>query len=589
MTAARREIRKLPESMVVRIAAGEVIERPASVVKELVENAFDAGARRIAVRIERGGMGLIEVSDDGCGIPADELPLAVERHATSKIAREDDLHAIRTMGFRGEALAAIAAAGRLSIVSRTADGEAMQLAIDEAVATGADGFARVAPAARAIGTTVVVRDLFAKTPARLKFMKSESAEFARISDMLERLALGRPDVAIALDREGRPVFRAPGDGSLRSAVLALFGADLAGAMLDVAGETTAGRIEGLASPTHLTRRNRTGFYIHLGGRPIEDRTISHAISSAYEGLLPSGQFPIAFIALRLPPADVDVNVHPAKAEVRFRDIQSVHRLVSSALRTRLRGDASLPSALPATRAEFHLSADTASSSEGAVEPNQALLPELFDAAARQGPPSPTAPTEPFARSLSLRYSGEIAGRYILAETSEGLVILDQHAAHERILFDRLMREAQNGEVVVTSLLTPIVVELPASDRAIAEEISGSLAEIGIELEAWPDSVALRSMPALLKSAGDAARIIREVIGSVREGGAAKTYRVPYEKLAMEACKAAVKGTQRLHAPEAQRLLDDLKETTDPYNCPHGRPTMIRMTVAELDRRFGRTG
>ncbi len=598
-------IRKLPESMVVRIAAGEVIERPASVVKELVENAYDAGARNIAVRIRNGGLGLIEVSDDGCGIPSGELPLSVERHATSKIASEADLHAIRTMGFRGEALAAIAAAGRLTIVSRVAGSDAMQLDVDDSALPGTGEYARIVPAARAPGTTVLVRDLFAKTPARLKFMKSETAELSRISDTLERLALGRPDVSLSLAKdssvsaaEARQVFRTPGQGRLRDVVLEIFGTDLAGSLLDTSGESSSGRLEGLCSPTHVTRRNRTGFYLNLDGRPIEDRSISHAITSAYEGLLPGGQFPIVFLTLRLDPADIDVNVHPAKAEVRFRDMQGVHRLVSSALRARLRGDVSPPSLStpPSTASSFSFSGAQASPLPAPPEATQAVLSALFDEQASlestAHPPDQAELAQPgqspgIFRSISLRYSGEIAGRYLLAETQDGLVIIDQHAAHERILFDRLMRDAANGEVVVTSLLTPLLVELPASDRALAEELAPALMEIGIEIEPWPDAIAVRSVPALLGKIGDAARIVRDAVGAVREGGAAKKYKVPYEKLAMEACKAAVKGTQRLHPDEAARLLHDLRTTTDPYNCPHGRPTMIRMTVAELDRRFGR--
>ncbi len=589
MTAALpKKIRRLDEATVVRIAAGEVIERPASVVKELVENALDAGARNVSVRIERGGLGLIEVVDDGCGIPAGELPVAIERHATSKISTAEDLSSIRSMGFRGEALAAIASAGRLAIVSRAGEEDAAQIALDPTWKPGEP--VAVTPAARARGTTVVVRDLFLATPARLKFMKSESTEFSRICDRVERLALGRPDVAVELMRDGKRVFRTSGRGDLREVVAAVFGAELARELLEASGSGGSVTVRGLCSPPHVSRRNRTGIYFDLAGRSFEDRTVMHAAVSAYEGLLPSGSFPVIFLSIDLPPSDVDVNVHPAKAEVRFLDPPRVHRIVGQVLRSRLRGDVAVP------RVEepgaFTLKGEA--STPDADDRRQQVLQALFDfenPSSAEGNPTPDLTRPSAGRRLRLRPIGEMAGRFVLAEAEDGLYIIDQHAAHERVLFDRLMREAQEADVKVSDLLSPAVIEASAAERSLAEECRAGLAEIGFEIEVWPDAIAVKALPAALSRFGEAERIIRETIASLKEAevsGSRAGQKVSYERLAREACKAAVKGTERLRAEEVGQLVEDLLDATDPYNCPHGRPTMIRLTTRELDRRFGRS-
>ncbi len=597
-------IRKLDESLVVRIAAGEVIERPASVVKELVENAFDAGATSVVVRLERGGLGLIEVADDGCGIAPGELGLAIQRHATSKITEEADLERIRTMGFRGEALAAIAAAGRLCITTKTSAGEAVRLDVSEEYSPDRpDRGLRVEPASRAVGTTVSVRDLFLRTPARLKFMKSATAELGRVSDMLERLALARPDVAVELVRDGRRVFRTEGRGNLRDCVRTIFGADVAAALVEVDAVTGTGRLSGLVSPPQLTRRNRTGFHYHLLGRPFEDRVVMHAITAAYEGLLPSGQFPIVFLGIAIDPAEADVNVHPAKAEVRFRDSAAIHRLVAHGLRAHLRSDLPLPefspqAAAPGSELAGGFGGERSSTSGPnagyerppiAISGARAAMAEFE--AMREESSSPVLPMPEVApRAMRLRYLGEVAGRYLVAEDDGGLVLVDQHAAHERVLFDRLRAAAAAGTPAVQPLLAPIVVELPASERLLAEDRLADFTALGFELEAWPDSLALRAIPSHFRGVGDAARLLRETLARLHASESdGPRLAVSYERLARAACKAAVKGTERLSDADARRLLDDLKTTTDPYTCPHGRPTMVRLTLAELDRRFGRLG
>lgn len=586
-------IQKLPESVIVRIAAGEVIERPASVVKELVENSVDAGAKRVTVAIENGGLGLIEVADDGSGIPKEELPVALQRHATSKITSANDLSAILTMGFRGEALATIAAAGRLKIVSRCSDGDAWEIRAD---ANDGTTPAEVSPAARERGTTVTVRDLFVKTPARLKFMKSPGAEFSRISSAIERAAIARPDVSFELIKDGRSIFRTPGTDELRATVAELLGFETGRDLQEVVHEAGPRRITGLISPPHITKKNRTGFYLNLNGRPFEDKSLYHAVASAYQNLIPHREFPVVFLTLSLPPAEADVNVHPAKAEVRFRDASAVYRLIIHALRDTLEGGLSLPR-LDVSSGRRKMSAGTSElfrSSPGGGEKPVSASPSHQRESTTKLPFSSGAPPQEQNRQLELeepeelrlRYRGEVAGRYLLAEDNEGLVILDQHAAHERILFDELMSQAQNSEVVAHPLLIPEVLECSASERALVEEHVSHFADIGFEIEIWPDSVALKSVPAILTMA-NARRVVREVIDVLSSTGEMKDRPLPYEPLARRACKSAVKGTQRLGSEEAGRLLDDLTVTTNPYSCPHGRPTMIRLTLSELDRRFGR--
>lgn len=603
-------IRRLPEDVVVRIAAGEVIERPASVVKELVENSLDAGARRIVVSVEGGGLKRIEVSDDGCGIPREEMPLAVVRHATSKLFSGDDLQRIGTLGFRGEALATIAVVGRLTLTSRVSNGEAARLPLDASSEADLDPrriAEKLEPAARDVGTTVEVTDLFLKTPARLKFIKSERAEFARIAEIIERLAPAHPEVSFELIRDGKRFFFTSGNGRLRDVAVAVLGADAAREMADVEAKEGSYRIKGLIGPTHLTRRNRTGFSYHLSGRPISDPTIAHAIAAGYEGVLPPGRFPVVFLGLFVPAEEVDVNVHPTKAQVRFRDPRALHRFVSRSLRTRLRGDLRLPSPT------IVLKSDKATSLPQEERMTQKTIWAAFRKEKASSPAAVPAREEPercendergresgrdeagfssekemLERAAArLEYRGEVGGRYLLAEDGEGLVIVDQHAAHERVLYDALMEQCQNGETEVAPLIVPVTVEATPAEIAVVEEMRETLAELGFEIEVWPGSICVRTVPALL-SVSSATRIFREVLSELREGGEVREEMVPHARIARMACRAAVKGRSRLEPEEAREILRLLARATDPYNCPHGRPTMVRISIAELDKRFERT-
>jgi len=581
-------IHRLDESTIVRIAAGEVIERPASVVKELVENSLDAGAKNISIRIERGGLGLIEISDDGIGMTEEELPIAIERHATSKIVSADDLENISTMGFRGEALSAISAAGHLTIVTKKKGSEGRMLKLSDSWKPNDKAGIEILPQGRAEGTTVILRNLFQKTPARLKFMKSETAEFSKISEIAERIALARNDVSIELFREGKKIFRTPGTGDLRSTVSELFGADLAKELIEVSERGGDIIIEGAIAPQHISRKNRTGLYYNISGRPIADKSIVHAIVQAYEGIMPQGNFPIAFISIAIPPSDVDVNVHPAKAEVRFKDPSKIHRVIVQVLRSRLQRGISVK---PISNDDFNLQASKIDRDSNAPYRNQ-VFSAIFDYETKRENLGTITPIKEISdERLSLRFIGEIAGRFILAEGFDGLYLIDQHAAHERVIFDKLMIQIQNEEIVSAPFLTPMLIEVTPSERAIAEDAVELFSEIGFEIEIWPDSIAIKSVPALFANLAKADEIIRSVIENLKEigvGGNESELKAPYHKIAKLACKAAVKGTERMTAEEASKLISDLLSTTDPSACPHGRPTMIKLTIEELDKRFLRT-
>ncbi|OIO27556.1 MAG: hypothetical protein COS94_06510 [Candidatus Hydrogenedentes bacterium CG07_land_8_20_14_0_80_42_17] len=581
-------IHRLDESTIVRIAAGEVIERPASVVKELVENSLDAGAKNISIRIERGGLGLIEISDDGIGMTEEELPIAIERHATSKIVSADDLENISTMGFRGEALSAISAAGHLTIVTKKKGSEGRMLKLSDSWKPNDKAGIEILPQGRAEGTTVILRNLFQKTPARLKFMKSETAEFSKISEIAERIALARNDVSIELFREGKKIFRTPGTGDLRATVSELFGADLAKELIEVSERGGDIIIEGAIAPQHISRKNRTGLYYNISGRPIADKSIVHAIVQAYEGIMPQGNFPIAFISIAIPPSDVDVNVHPAKAEVRFKDPSKIHRVIVQVLRSRLQRGISVK---PISNDDFNLQASKIDRDSNAPYRNQ-VFSAIFDYETKRENLGTITPIKEISdERLSLRFIGEIAGRFILAEGFDGLYLIDQHAAHERVIFDKLMIQIQNEEIVSAPFLTPMLIEVTPSERAIAEDAVELFSEIGFEIEIWPDSIAIKSVPALFANLAKADEIIRSVIENLKEigvGGNESELKAPYHKIAKLACKAAVKGTERMTAEEASKLISDLLSTTDPSACPHGRPTMIKLTIEELDKRFLRT-
>ncbi|TAK42182.1 MAG: DNA mismatch repair endonuclease MutL [Betaproteobacteria bacterium] len=568
-------IRILPELLVSQIAAGEVVERPASVLKELLENSLDAGASAITVTLEEGGIRRLQVEDDGAGIERDELPLALARHATSKIASLDDLEGVATMGFRGEALASIAAVARLAIASRTESsphGHAIR-------AEGA-WIGEVAPTARERGTTVSVEDLYFNTPARRKFLRSDATEFGHCEAVFRRLALARPEIAFTLRHNGRVSLhlkaQPPGD---RAA--ALLGREFLHASLPLEAQAGSLRLHGLAGSPAAARARADSQYFFVNGRFVRDRVLAHAAREAYAELLHGARQPAYLLYLEIDPRGVDVNVHPAKTEVRFRDSRSVHQFVMGALRRVLApGAAESPVAYAAVAP--------------AGAPGPALQPALSLAqpvAAYQAfmasavPPVAVMPAAGEAAPLGYALA-QLHGVYILAQNEAGLVLVDMHAAHERIVMERLRTDLEAGSVQRQALLVPAVLRADALDVATAEDNRAALESLGIEFTvAGPNELAVRTAPALLAS-GDLPALLREVLAELREFGAAQALAARRDELlAGMACHAAVRANRQLTPAEMNALLREMETTERSGSCNHGRPTWYQLTLADLDKLF----
>ena len=571
-----RRIRQLPPEVAARIAAGEVIERPVSVVRELLDNAIDAGARRIRVGLEDGGLRAIAVSDDGRGIAPDQLEIAFERHATSKIAEAGDLRRVATLGFRGEALGAIAAAAEVEIVTR-AEGEPVGVAAllsDRRVVRRA---ARAAP----VGTAITVRELFAKVPARRGFLGSAASEGRQIATLVSHYALAYPGIAFRLEAGRRP-FATSGDGVLRHAVAAVYGAEQGAAMLDVALTEGDVEVSGLAGPPSLHRGNRGGIALFVNGRWVQSAALRFAVSDAYQSELPTGRYPVASLSLRLPPDAVDVNVHPAKAEVRFRDQRAVARTLRRAVVQALEGAAPAEWALP----------DEAGPPPSARADDGAKAPTLRE---RLRPPGEGADGDgaPFIAGTErrtqretlplLRVVGQLALTYVVAEGPDGMYLLDQHGAHERVVFDRLL--ARPAEEAVQPLLAPVLVELDRAGAVALEEHAPHLTRLGLELEPFGDAACLvRAAPAGFGE-GDVAKAL---IALLEQLGEDRRLSDPFDRAAATvACHASVRAGMALSLEEMRQLIDDLAATASPRTCPHGRPTLVHVRQDSLDRRFGR--
>ncbi len=584
-------LRRLPEAVVNRIAAGEVVERPASALKELVENAIDAGAGRIDCALRQGGAASIAVDDDGAGIARDELALALERHATSKLA-DDDLVDIRTLGFRGEALPSIGAVSRLAITSR-AEGaaEAWRIAVDN----GSIG--ALEPAARARGTRVEAAGLFRAVPARLKFLKSARAEYLAAADMLKRLAMARPAVAFSLEHDGRRAWASAAASDPLARLADVLGAEFADNSVPVALEADGLSLTGHAGLPTWHRGTAQAQYLFVNGRPVRDRLLQGAVRAGYEELVPRGRFPVLALFLDVPPDRVDVNVHPAKTEIRFRDGGRVRSLIVSALRRALAEEGHRAAA----PAGFHMGGVGAAApligrfrsggtgapplqlAERAAEWQAPLDPAL--------PPSapPPAPEAPEAAGLPLGAArAQLHDTYILAQTGDGIVLVDQHAAHERLVLERMRRALAEGRPPRQALLLPEVVEL---DEAGAERLAakaGELAELGLVLERFgPEAVLVRETPAALGEA-DAKGLVRDLADDLAEHGLALTLKERLEDVAATmACHGSVRAGRRLGAKEMDALLREMEATPRSGQCNHGRPTYVELKLADIERLFGR--
>ncbi|MCC6471323.1 MAG: DNA mismatch repair endonuclease MutL [Alphaproteobacteria bacterium] len=605
--AAASPLRRLPETLINRIAAGEVIERPAAAVKELVENAIDAGASRIEVVLREGGVGSIVVSDDGSGMTRDELLLAVERHATSKLPR-DDLDAIATLGFRGEALPSIGAVARLSITSRPRDGataEAWRLD----VVGGRVG--QPAPAAGPAGTQVAVRDLFFATPARLKFMKEPRTELAHAFDAVERLAMAHPAVAFSIVEEGRPARRYPAaTGDLFDARLsrlaAVLGRDFAVNAVKIDAERPGMRLSGHAGVPTLNRATAQQQYLFVNGRPVRDRLLNGAVRGAYQDFLARDRHPVVALFLEIDPRLVDVNVHPAKAEVRFRDAGLVRGLIVGALRQALAAaghQASTTVAEAALGAFQPGAAGGGGPSQGwpqAARPSQALREEL---AAWQGPDRgglpgldsrPSAATPPADAAIAPEQfplgaaRGQLHETYIVAQTADGIVIVDQHAAHERLVHERLKRALAERGVQRQVLLIPEVVEL---GEALSERLlqrADELAELGLVVERFGrGAVVVREAPAMLGQL-DTNGLVRDLAEEIAEMDGHLSLKERLEEVSgTMACHGSVRAGRRLNADEMNALLRQMEATPHSGQCNHGRPTYVELKLADIERLFGR--
>lgn len=603
----RRPVRRLDDRLIDKIAAGEVVERPASVVKELVENALDAGARAIEIAVDGGGAALIRVADDGHGIAADELPLAVSRHCTSKIADAAGLSAIRTMGFRGEALPSIGAVARLSLVSRHEDAA-------EAYGIRVEGgrVGPVEPAARGVGTTVEVRDLFFATPARLKFMKTEKTETATIADSVKRLALANPSVAFALTVGGRTT-RWPA-GTTLARVRDVLGEAFAEEAITLAAERNGVRLAGhLGLPT-ASRATASHVHCFVNGRVVRDRLLTQAIRAGYQDVMPRDRHPEAVLFVVIDPAAVDVNVHPAKADVRFRDPNGVRGLVVSAIRR------ALAEAAPRTSRAISGAALAALSSRAAEPPRTAGLsedPAPFRSGRSERPwrgPSmppgarsfvrpvpPPAPADgPAQDDTPAAAAGTTADHplgaavaqvhrnYVIAETADGIVIVDQHAAHERIVYEALKKAAEGRAPPAQGLLIPEVVELPPEDVARLCEHVDAFASFGLSLEPFgPGAVVVRETPAALGTF-DVARLVRELADEIAEWGSSAALEARLSRVAATmACHGSVRSGRVLRPEEMNALLREIETTPSAAQCNHGRPTFVSLSLADIERLFER--
>lgn len=624
-----RPIRPLPEILINQIAAGEVVERPASVVKELVENAIDAGASRVDIDLEEGGVRLIRIRDNGSGIAPEQLPLAVSRHATSKIADLDDLESVATLGFRGEALPSIASVSRFTLASRRAHdehGSALQ------IEGGKIG--EVTPRAHAPGTTVEVRELFYNVPARRKFLRAERTELGHIEEWLRSLALARPDVELRVSHNGKASRRyKPGDLYSDTRLAETLGEDFANQAVRVDHSGAGLRLHGWIAQPHYSRASADQQYLYVNGRSVRDRSVAHAVKMAYGDVLYHGRQPAYVLFLELDPTRVDVNVHPAKHEVRFRDSRLVHDFVYRTLKDALADtragmsaqEIGAGAAQPVDATAMPMASSAGASGFGLVRgpapgagsggggggfsgwrPQQPLGLQVADApaayaalyaapaGAERGAALPPMPTENGLPVTSadagvppLGYAiAQLHGIYILAENAEGLIVVDMHAAHERIGYERLKNAHDGIGLQSQPLLVPITLAVGEREADIAESEAETLAALGFEVtRAGPGSLHVRSIPALLAHA-EPEGLLRDVLTDLREHGQSRRVASARDELlSTMACHGAVRANRRLTLPEMNALLRDMEITERSGQCNHGRPTWARFSLAEIDRWF----
>ena len=567
-------IRILSPDVASKIAAGEVVERPASVVKELVENSLDAGATQIAIEVQGGGVRLIRVVDNGVGIPREEVDLAFERFATSKVATADDLEGISSLGFRGEALPSIAAVSEVTMVTRSKN-ELSGIFVNIKDGAVLEKAKRGCP----IGTTVTVRNLFRNVPARLKFLKSTATENGHIGNLVTQYSLAFPEVRFTLIVDAKTTFRSTGSGSLREVLGAVYGLDVGKAMLQIEPKENQDvllpGVSGFISPISLTRASRSYLSFFVNRRWVQNRMLAFALEEAYQGLLMVGRHPIAVVNISLPPQDIDVNVHPAKSEVRFRNERDVFTSIHKAVRDTLAIQASMPTLDTLSRQPLQVSSAERTFAFDAKSEESVVKAPLAT------PPS----AEPVAKSLPiLRVVGQMSNTYIIAEGPDGMYLIDQHAAHERVLFEKIRNERMRCAIEIQGLLQPVTVELTVRQQELMESQSEALSEYGFGIEHFGERTYLvRSVPALLKGQNVAQSLV-EVLDFLAEGEKGDRR----EEIAISlACHGAVRAGQALSHEEMRDLIRQLEQASQPRTCPHGRPTMIHLSSLQLEKGFGR--
>lgn len=617
------KINVLPAEVYNQIAAGEVVDRPYSVVKELVENAIDAGATEISVEIESGGKNLVRVSDNGSGIAKDDMRYVYSSHATSKLKSAEDLYAIQTLGFRGEAVASIAAVSRMSVVSKTADGEAYSL-VSEGGKLG-----EVLPASGAKGTVVSVEDLFYNTPARLKFLKSDSQEEGDVSNMMARFLLSRPDISFTYIANGKVKYRSFGDG-LKSALAVVYGGNTLGNCYEIAADKHGIKLYGFIGNQNFSKPNRSYQSLFVNGRYVVNQTVGAAISNAYASYLMKRQYPFYVLFLEIPPEIVDVNVHPNKADVRFADNQIIYGSVYSVVSSVLDGNSRALEYLAGEHKEQPAESSVAALEQASAEPektpamsyeqakkelqfdispvrNKGYEPRfLYEEPTRMQVRASVSqkPAEDFfeenRRFLqeqakaeqekidpdTLEYKGELFRTYLIYETGDSAYFIDQHAAHERLIYNRLKAQWERREVVSQPMLMPFILGVNGQEFAFLEKNFPVLREIGLEIEPFGDSsVKVSAVPADLQGM-DLDRFFREVLSSMDSLRAVKLTDILKDKLATSACKAAVKGGEKLTEREVRALIEETEGDMG-LRCPHGRPVAVKMKKSEIEKLFKR--
>ena len=564
-------IRLLPEQLAAKIAAGEVVERPVSVAKELIENSLDAGATRVRVDLKGGGVDLIRVVDNGSGLDADELPLAFQRHATSKLTDASGLDNISTLGFRGEALPSIASVAQVNLVSRR---ESSPSGWEIALKWGR--IERQGPIGSAPGTMVTVAGLFENVPARRKFLRSNAAEAGRIRALVSRFTLAYPGVAFHLTVDGREVLNFAGSGRPEDALASVYGPQVSKDALSVEWEdpTAQLKVHGFLGPPSLHRSNRRHITFFVNGRWVMSRMLSVALEESYHGLLPQRRYPLAVVSVQLPFEDVDVNVHPTKAEVRFHKGAKVFSAVQRAARGVLMASTPVP--------QIHINP---AESAPVFQPTFVTSP-LTSRPSTSPPPPPTHAQAPTVQSPALRVLGQASNTYIVAEGPNGIFLMDQHAAHERVLYERIVAEMKQGSPSVQALLEPVPVELSPEHQELVKDGAEEMKAYGFALESFDEqSYVLRAIPAVFNK-GDPVEALLEVLEMTRRDGESMGGR--REALAASiACHGSVRGGMSLSHQEMREIISLLEKSDNPHTCPHGRPTMLHLSSQNLERQFGR--